>query len=179
MKLNIFFTMLLATVLLFTVQAHALIMAESDSVSSTVNNKDKLGFTDPVMEKRYQSLIKELRCPKCQNQNLADSNSEIAQDLRNEVFEMLANGKADMEITNYMVERYGEFVLYRPRVNQLTYILWFAPAVLIFIGVVVVIVIARRKAKPEKELSLSKEQSAQLKGILESDERSATKDKQY
>lgn len=129
-----------------------------------------LGFDDPVMEKRYQSLIKELRCPKCQNQNLADSNSQIAVDLRNEVYSMLAQGKADMEITSYMVERYGDFVLYRPKVNQLTYILWFGPAILLLIGVVIVVVVARKKSATKKELSLSAEQQAKLDSILKEKE---------
>lgn len=123
-------------------------------------------FDDPVMEKRYQSLIKELRCPKCQNQNLADSNSQIAVDLRNEVYDMLQQGKADMEITSYMVDRYGEFVLYRPKVNELTYILWFGPAVILFVGVVIVVIAARRKAANKKELDLSAEQQQQLDEIL-------------
>ena len=125
-----------------------------------------VSFDDPVMEKRYQSLIKELRCPKCQNQNLADSNAEIAVDLRNEVYDMLKQGKADMEITNYMVERYGEFVLYRPRIGGLTYILWFAPALILLIGVIVVVVVARRKSASKKELALSAEQQQQLNKIL-------------
>ncbi|MFD2165195.1 cytochrome c-type biogenesis protein CcmH [Thalassotalea euphylliae] len=131
---------------------------------------DKLGFADPVMEKRYQSLIKDLRCPKCQNQNLADSNSQISIDLRNEVYTMLEQGKADMEITNYMVDRYGEFVLYRPKVNQLTYVLWFGPAIVLLVGVIVIVVIARRRSASRKELSLSSEQQQQLNEILKEKE---------
>ena len=123
-------------------------------------------FDDPVMEKRYQSLIKELRCPKCQNQNLADSNSQIAVDLRNEVFSMLKQGKADMEITSYMVDRYGDFVLYRPKVNQMTYVLWFGPAVILLIGAIIVVVVARKKSATRKELSLSSEQQQKLDALL-------------
>jgi len=129
-----------------------------------------LSFEDPVMEKRYQSLIKELRCPKCQNQNLADSNSQIAVDLRNEVYTMLSLGKSDYEITHYMVERYGDFVLYRPKVNQLTYILWFGPALLLLIGVVIVVMIARKKSATKKELALSSEQQQKLDKILKEKE---------
>jgi cytochrome c-type biogenesis protein CcmH len=129
-----------------------------------------LSFSDPVMEKRYQSLIKELRCPKCQNQNLADSNSQIAVDLRNEVYTMLAQGKADMEITSYMVERYGEFVLYRPKVNELTYVLWFGPAVILLIGVIIVVLIARKKSATKNELALSAEQQQKLNDILKEKE---------
>lgn len=127
---------------------------------------DTYSFSDPVTEKRYRELIKELRCPKCQNQNLADSNSQIAIDLRNEVYRLLQDGKADLEITNYMVERYGEFVLYRPRVGSLTYILWFGPALLILAGAVVVILMARRKSLEEKDVALSENQQQQLNRIL-------------
>ena len=101
-------------------------------------------FRDEVTKIRFQALSKELRCPKCQNQNLADSNSAIAIDLRRELYELLQQGKADIEIVNFMVSRYGEFVLYRPRVSGITYILWFGPALLILTGIIVVIVIVRK-----------------------------------
>ncbi|WP_286263196.1 cytochrome c-type biogenesis protein [Thalassotalea atypica] len=127
---------------------------------------DTHSFDDPVTEKRYRELIKELRCPKCQNQNLADSNSQISIDLRNEVYRMLNEGKADMEITDYMVDRYGEFVLYRPRVSSLTYILWFAPAILLLIGVIVVVSIARRKTVDKGDVELSEQQQQALDKVL-------------
>lgn len=152
------------------ISAMLIVLVTTFSGPALANEGETLGFNDPVMEKRYQSLIKELRCPKCQNQNLADSNSQIAVDLRNEVYAMLQQGKADMEITSYMVERYGEFVLYRPKVNELTYILWFGPAVLLFIGVVIVVVVARKKSASKKELSLSAEQKAKLDDILKEKE---------
>lgn len=131
---------------------------------------DAKSFADPVIETRYKDLVKELRCPKCQNQNLADSNSQIAIDLRNEVYNMLHDGKADMEIMNYMVERYGDFVLYRPRVSSITYILWFGPAVLILIGIIVVVVILRRKPQVKESLALSEDQQSKLNKILEEKE---------
>ena len=127
---------------------------------------DTYEFKDKVTKIRFNALVKELRCPKCQNQNLADSNSPIAADLRREVYELLQQGKADMEITNYMVQRYGDFVLYRPRVNKLTYILWFGPAVLILIGIIVVVVVVRRKPKPEAKKVLSEAEQDKLKHIL-------------
>lgn len=123
-------------------------------------------FHDEVTKIRFQALSKELRCPKCQNQNLADSNSPIAQDLRKELYELLQQGKADSEIVDFMVSRYGEFVLYRPRVSALTYVLWFGPAVLIFIGIIVVIVVVRRKPVDKKVLALSTEQQDKLKNLL-------------
>ena len=103
---------------------------------------------------------------KCQNQNLADSNSPIAKDLRREVYELLHQGKADIEIMNYMVARYGDFVLYRPRVNSLTYVLWFGPAVLILIGVLVVVFIVRRKPIERKKVELSVDEKDKLTALL-------------
>lgn len=126
---------------------------------------DTYEFNDEVTKIRFQALSKELRCPKCQNQNLADSNSPIAADLRRELYELLQQGKADSEIVDFMVDRYGEFVLYRPRVSELTYVLWFGPAVLILLGIIVVIVIVRRKPVDKKSLALSAEQQEKLKNL--------------
>ena len=123
-------------------------------------------FKNEVSQKRYQALVKELRCPKCQNQNLADSNSQIAVDLRQEVYEMIELGKADAEIVNFMVERYGEFVLYRPRVSSMTYILWFGPVIFLMVGIIIVIVMVRRKPNLKEKKSLSSEQQDQLNQIL-------------
>lgn len=127
---------------------------------------DTYTFDDAVTEKRYQALIKELRCPKCQNQNLAGSNSPIANDLRREVYQLLAQGKADIEIVDFMVKRYGDFVLYRPKVSSVTYILWFGPAVLILFGIIAVVLIARKKSHRNNQLHLSDAQKAQLDSIL-------------
>lgn len=126
-------------------------------------------FKDEVTKVRFQALSKELRCPKCQNQNLADSNSPIATDLRRELYQLLQQGKADIEIVDFMVARYGEFVLYRPRVSSLTYILWFGPALLILIGVIVVISILRKKPATKENLALDSEQQEKLKQLLQSD----------
>ena len=127
---------------------------------------DTYEFRDEVTKIRFQALSKELRCPKCQNQNLADSNSPIAADLRKELYELLQQGKADSEIVNFMVDRYGEFVLYRPRVSSLTYALWFGPAILILLGIIVVIVIVRRKPVDKKDLELTTEQQEKLNKFL-------------
>ncbi len=126
---------------------------------------DTYEFQDEVTKIRFQALSKELRCPKCQNQNLADSNSPIAADLRRELYELLQQGKADSEIVNFMVDRYGEFVLYRPRVSQLTYVLWFGPGVLILFGIIVVIVIVRRKPVPKENLVLTSAQQDKLNSL--------------
>ena len=127
---------------------------------------DTYEFHDEVTKIRFQALTKELRCPKCQNQNLAGSNSPIASDLRKELYELLQQGKADSEIVSFMVDRYGEFVLYRPRVSSLTYVLWFGPIVLILLGIIIVIVIVRRKPVAKSDLVLSKEQQDKLNNFL-------------
>lgn len=127
---------------------------------------DTYVFNDEVMETRYKALVKELRCPKCQNQNLADSNSPIANDLRREVYELLQQGKADIEIVDFMVKRYGEFVLYRPKVSSLTYVLWFGPAVLLLIGIIIVVMVVRKKPIEKKSPALSAEQKAKLDQLL-------------
>ncbi len=88
-------------------------------------------FKDPKVERRYQKLANELRCLVCQNQSLADSHADLAQDLRDEVYRMLNDGQTDEEIVGFLVERYGDFVLYRPPVAGITYALWFGPALLL------------------------------------------------
>ncbi len=134
--------------------------------NAVANAIDTYEFDDEVTKIRFQALSKELRCPKCQNQNLADSNSPIAADLRKELYELLKQGKADIEIVDFMVNRYGEFVLYRPRVSSITYVLWFGPAVLILIGIIVVIVVVRRKPVDKAQIALSAEQQDKLKNLL-------------
>jgi len=127
-------------------------------------------FQDEVTKIRFQALSKELRCPKCQNQNLADSNSTVASALRLDLYNLLIQGKSDTEIVDLMVGRYGEFVLYRPRVSSVTYILWFGPALLILIGIIVVIVILRKKPATKENLALDSQQQEKLKQLLQPDQ---------
>ncbi|WP_284206983.1 cytochrome c-type biogenesis protein [Thalassotalea eurytherma] len=127
---------------------------------------DTYSFKSEVDKTRYQALVKELRCPKCQNQNLADSNSQIAVDLREQVYIMINEGKSDKEIVDYMVARYGDFVLYRPKVNEYTYMLWFSPAIFLLIGAVVVVLILRRKAPPQAQQAMSDAEKQKLADIL-------------
>jgi cytochrome c-type biogenesis protein CcmH len=104
-------------------------------------------FDDPVLQKRYESINRELRCLVCQNQTIADSNATLAQDLRREVREMIAAGKTDDEIRDFMIERYGDFVLYRPRLTPENFLLWAAPALLLVIGGAVVARVVRRRGQ--------------------------------
>jgi len=96
--------------------------------------QEPLVFESQQQQDRFDELTKELRCLVCQNQNLADSDAPLAHDLRREVHAMLQTGQSNEQIKQFMVERYGDFVLYRPPVQQNTYLLWLAPAVLLLIG---------------------------------------------
>ena len=121
------------------------------------------GFDDPAHETRYKRLIAELRCLVCQNQNLADSNAELAKDLRNETYSMIKAGKTDEEIVTFMVNRYGDFVLYRPPVKSTTFLLWFGPLILAALGGSILLVQIRRRTrrKPPDELSVEEQQRLQ------------------
>ena len=91
-------------------------------------------FEDPALQARYEQINRELRCLVCQNQTIADSNATLAQDLRREVREMIAAGKTDDEIREFMLERYGDFVLYRPRMTAANFLLWAGPVLMILLG---------------------------------------------
>lgn len=95
-------------------------------------------FDSPERQAKYQQLLEELRCLVCQNQSLADSHADLAQDLRDEVYRMLGEGKSDEEIRDFMVSRYGDFVLYKPPMRTSTSLLWFGPFILIVIAGAVV-----------------------------------------
>ena len=102
-------------------------------------------FESPEQETRYKRLIEELRCTVCQNQNIADSNAELAADLRRKTYELIAAGKQDDEILTYMVERYGNFVLYRPPLNAGTLVLWAGPFLLFAFGGFLLLRVIRRR----------------------------------
>ncbi|MGB5292239.1 MAG: cytochrome c-type biogenesis protein [Lysobacterales bacterium] len=125
MKLSKFFILVLTLCLAVTVHAQSAPVQEP------------MVFESQLQEDRFKQLTQELRCLVCQNQNLADSDAQLAHDLRAEVHEMLIAGNSDDEIKQFMVERYGDFVLYRPPVQQNTYLLWLAPMVLLFIGALI------------------------------------------
>jgi cytochrome c-type biogenesis protein CcmH len=94
-------------------------------------------FDDPALNERYWGLIREVRCPKCLNESIADSGAPVAADLRREVHRLVAEGKSDAEVKDFLSSRYGDFVLYRPRVAPVTYALWGGPFVFLVIGSVV------------------------------------------
>ncbi len=122
-----------------------------------------LPFSSDEKQARYYALIDELRCPKCQNQNLADSNAPIAADLRQQLFEMLEEGKTDDEILDYMTARYGSFVLYEPPLNLHTMFLWSLPALILVGGASGIALYLRRNqgraAKAENDANAGQQQS--------------------
>lgn len=102
-------------------------------------------FDDPELQARYENIIEEVRCLKCQNQSIKDSNAFLADDLRREIRRMLNEGKSDQEIYDFLVERYGDFALYRPRFSGKTLVLWLAPALLLLGGILLIVNIIRRR----------------------------------
>ncbi len=131
---------------------------------------DTYEFKDADKQARFHELTADLRCPKCQNQNLADSNSEIAQDLRQKVYEMLDADQSDSDIVDFMVARYGEFVLYEPRFSLQNSILWLGPFALLIVGLFVVLFLVRSRSKNSKidsaEVELDTQQQKRLKQVL-------------
>jgi len=128
-------------------------------------NPDEI-LSDPALEQRARALSAELRCMVCQNQSIDDSNAELARDLRVVVRERLVDGDSDEQVLDYVVSRYGEFVLLKPRLSMRTIALWGAPAALAVIGLVVAVVYTRRRAL-QPVAKLSPEEEARLGKLLE------------
>jgi cytochrome c-type biogenesis protein CcmH len=122
-------------------------------------------FASADEQERYLRFTAELRCPKCQNQNLADSNAPIATDLREQLYRLLREGRSDDEIVDFMVTRYGEYVLYKPRIEPRTWLLWGGPFLMLAVGMVVAVSILRR-ARARHPTDLSEEERVRLARIL-------------
>ena len=112
---------------------------------------DVFEFSDPENREAYKELTRELRCPKCQNQDIADSNAPIAKDMRAQVHRLLEEGKSQDEVIDFMVERFGDFVTYKPKVSVETYLLWYGPWVFVALGALIIVLIARRKTKVHRQ----------------------------
>ena len=131
---------------------------------------DALNFSSPQQESDYHQLTQSLRCPQCQNNNIADSNATIAMDMRGKVFELLQEGKSKNDVVDYMVARYGNFVTYDPPMTASTLVLWIAPLLLVLLGVVFLL---RRKPKAQSAVKsqdvLTDEDNARLAELLNKD----------
>jgi cytochrome c-type biogenesis protein CcmH len=125
--------------------------------------------TDPVLEKRMIGLAEKLRCLVCQNESLASSHAELAEDLRREVREQMQKGKSDQEIIDYLVARYGDFVLYEPPMKSYTVLLWFGPFALLLIGVGMLLYQVRQRRQTVPETQLSDEAQKRAAALLNDD----------
>ena len=127
---------------------------------SSIAKVESYTFDTEEHEATYKKVIAELRCLVCQNQNLADSNAELAQDMRAKAYQMVSDGKTDKEISEFMVARYGDFVLYRPPLKATTLFLWFGPAVLLIIAAIIIGVFLRKQKQPEATVEETAQQRA-------------------
>ncbi|MDD5250766.1 MAG: cytochrome c-type biogenesis protein CcmH [Rhodocyclaceae bacterium] len=121
---------------------------------------------DPVVEKRLIDISSEMRCLVCQNESLAGSHADLAQDLRRELRGLIKEGKSDAEIKEFMVSRYGDFVLYRPQVKPLTWLLWAGPFVFLIAGIVALIAFLRRRGREVKDVPLSAAETQRAEALL-------------
>ncbi|GKX52581.1 cytochrome c biogenesis protein [Budvicia aquatica] len=126
---------------------------------------DTWQFKNAENQERAVNLAKQLRCPQCQNQNLVESTSPIARDLRLEVYRMVDEGKSNDEIVTFMTSRFGDFVLYKPRLNAQTALLWFSPFILLLIALLAIWRYLRRPRSPAAQLN--EQQKSQLAELLE------------
>jgi len=124
---------------------------------------------DPLVEKRLLAITTELRCLVCQNQTIADSNADLANDFRREIRKLIAEGKSDQEILDFMVARYGDFVRYRPPMKGTTVLLWAGPGVLLILGLTVLIRFLRRRNSAISDAALSADEQQQVAALLAAD----------
>jgi cytochrome c-type biogenesis protein CcmH len=121
----------------------ALVLAFSSSSVLAIDSEPP--FQDPAMQLRYEHLIHEFRCLVCQDETIADSNADLAAQFRRHVHSLVASGKSDADIRAYMVNRYGDFILYKPPVQTSTWLLWFGPFLFLLIAIAVVFMVVRRR----------------------------------
>jgi cytochrome c-type biogenesis protein CcmH len=133
-----------------------------------IAEQETLVFDNDGLRERYLVLTEQLRCPKCENQNIAGSNSPIADDMRNKTYELLHLGYSDDQVVNYMVDRYTEFVIYQPRLSWGTVWLWLGPALALIVGAGFVILLARRSGSGRLD-DISDDERARLHTLLEKD----------
>lgn len=127
-------------------------------------------FDQPKQEELYMQMIDELRCLVCQNQNLSASNAALAKDLRKQTYQMVTSGQSHQQIVDYMTQRYGDFVLYRPPVKASTALLWFGPFILLLIGIMVLIFTLKKRNELNDE-QLSNVEHEEIKQLLDSGEK--------
>ena len=135
------------------------------SLSAAAAPIETFKFDSPETEKVFHKLSEEIRCLVCQNQNIAESNADLAKDLRLEIFTMLSDGKSEDEIVDFMVQRYGDYVLYRPPFKPMTWLLWFGPAIVFAFGLVFVVRFMKSQSAKKQLESLSDEDLQRIKNL--------------
>ena len=130
--------------------------------------KDAQPTEDPQIEARFKNLTQQLRCPVCQNETLADSNADLAKQMRDQIREQIKAGKSDDEIKAYLTQRYGDFPLYKPPMKPMTYFLWFGPFLLLIVGPVVLFLFLKRRREMIPEKPLTADERKQAEEILRS-----------
>jgi cytochrome c-type biogenesis protein CcmH len=141
------------------------ILAAVVAVPARAFTLEEFAFDNPAKQAEFRGLIDELRCLVCQNESLSASQADLAQDLRREVYEMMRAGKSKAEVVDFLVARYGDFVLYSPPIKPSTYVLWFGPLALGLLGAVVVLRTIRAKAR-ERDADLSEGERQRLASLL-------------
>ena len=142
-----------------------LLIVVAFSLSAIAAPIETFKFDSPETEKVFHKLSEELRCLVCQNQNIAESNADLAKDLRLEIYTMLSDGKSEDEIVDFMVQRYGDYVLYRPPFKPMTWLLWFGPAIVFAFGLVFVVRFMKSQASKKQVESLSDEDMQRIKNL--------------
>lgn len=144
-------------------------LAQSDGEPTVGQDMYPLETSD--QQAQFQQLLSELRCPKCQNQNIADSDAPIAEDMRNEVYRMVKEGADEQTVVDAMIERFGEFVHYKPAFDARTALLWLLPAIVVAIGLIVIVLIVRRSGRQGADSGpgLSDEERRQADDLLRRD----------
>ena len=148
-----------------TISKLILLIVVTFSLSATAAPIETFKFDSPETEKVFHKLSEELRCLVCQNQNIAESNADLAKDLRLEIYTMLSDGKSEDEIVDFMVQRYGDYVLYRPPFKPMTWLLWFGPAIVFAFGLVFVVRFMKSQSSKKQVESLSDEDLQRIKNL--------------
>lgn len=142
----------------------SLVLAAALPVSAAI---DVYEFETLEQEKAFQNLTATLRCPKCQNNTIADSNAELAKDMRQKAFDLLSEGKSEQDVVDYMIARYGNFVTYDPPLMLSTIILWAGPLLFVLIGFTVLVVRSRKTGETQTSVELEADEEQRLKSLLE------------
>ena len=137
---------------------------------------DVYEFENAQQEEDFSVLVQELRCPKCQNQNIADSNAGLAKDIKDRAYKLLRDGKSKEYIIDYMVERYGDFITYRPPVTKNTWVLWFGPLILLVFVVLVLVFRKSTDRKPQGSAHITDEQKQRVDALLKRYEQESDQD---